>query len=262
MGREILYCGGCGVRLLGSDFEQGRATHHSNRSYCASCREVPAPPVAAPEASSKRSSTRVRRVSTKSSAPLPQAPPRSKGKWKPVFALGGAAAAGWIAVALLGSGAPAPAIDALPDVRPLAHAALFPPFRTPPARPSTSEPEFDRRLEAVRTLLASGKAIEHGESVTRDLAAARALASIVPPARLSDLQALESDYRSRCEAAAEALHDELTEAGTVLADEGRIDHALAKIETFPKGLRHTKAWSSLDGFRRQIELRRRTQATR
>ena len=41
MGTKILYCGGCGIRILGSDFEEGRASHHADRSYCVACRAVP-----------------------------------------------------------------------------------------------------------------------------------------------------------------------------------------------------------------------------
>lgn len=189
MGTKILYCGGCGNRILGSDFEEGRASHHADRSYCATCRAVPAPaPVPAPA----RPDTRVRRAVR----PVPAHAGVRKG---PIaLALGAAAAAAAIVLASID---PPPVVPAAPVVAsPVARETLLP-----------------------------------------------------PPAVLAPVK----DDGAGREAAARALEEEMVEAGTVLAGEGRFDDALAKIETFPRELRNTRAWSSLDGFRRQIEFQRR-----
>jgi hypothetical protein len=49
MGHEIVYCSKCQTRLLGTDFEHGRATHVENRYYCIAC----APPEIPPEEKTK-----------------------------------------------------------------------------------------------------------------------------------------------------------------------------------------------------------------
>lgn len=57
--------------------------------------------------------------------------------------------------------------------------------------------------------------------------------------------------------AVDTLADEIEEAASALADEGRFDDALARIRAFPAEYRNTRAWSSLEGLRRQIEARAR-----
>lgn len=191
MGVKILYCGGCGIRILGSDFEEGRASHHADRSYCATCRAVPFPvPLPA------RPDTRVRRVV------------------RPVPAQAGAARRGPIALAL---GAAAAAVAAI------VLASIDPPPVAPAAPVVAVAPPVAR-------------------------------ATLPPP---PVVRAPVKDDGAGREAAARALEEEMVEAGTVLAGEGRFDDALAKIDTFPRELRNTRAWSSLDGFRRQIEFQRR-----
>jgi hypothetical protein len=44
MGREIVYCEGCGKKLTENDFLRGKAQEHDKRPFCASCRPVTAPP--------------------------------------------------------------------------------------------------------------------------------------------------------------------------------------------------------------------------
>jgi len=205
MGTKILYCGGCGVRILGSDFDEGRASHHADRSYCAACRAVPLPaPAPAPAA---RPDTRVRRSLAKPAAPVRRLLARPGVRKGPIaLALGAAAAAAAIVLASIDPVPAAPAVDV-----PVARATLAP---IPVPRPTF------------------------------------------------EVQAPVKDDGTRREAAARALEEEMVETGTVLADEGRFDDALAKIDTFPRDLRNTRAWSSLDGFRRQIEFQKRQRSPR
>ena len=58
--------------------------------------------------------------------------------------------------------------------------------------------------------------------------------------------------------AIELLADEIEEAASALADEGRFEDALGRIRAFPEVYRKTRAWNSLDGLRRQIEARARS----
>jgi hypothetical protein len=59
------------------------------------------------------------------------------------------------------------------------------------------------------------------------------------------------------EALADRRHDEIQEAASYLADEGRFEDALARIDSFPSEYRNTRAWTSLEALRRQIEARAR-----
>jgi len=45
MGRRIVYCETCGVRLSEEDFRLGKAAHHLRRPFCAACK----PPTAVEE---------------------------------------------------------------------------------------------------------------------------------------------------------------------------------------------------------------------
>ena len=64
--------------------------------------------------------------------------------------------------------------------------------------------------------------------------------------------------KDELEAQAELRHDEVQEAASALADEGRFEDALARIRAFPAEYRNTRAWNSLEGLRRQIEARARS----
>src|SRR5262249_27655097 len=85
MGREIVYCEGCGNSLREADFERGRARMIDNRPFCTQCRPVeepePAPrrpPSGKVAAQPRKSATGgipivppPRRVSAPASNPLP-----------------------------------------------------------------------------------------------------------------------------------------------------------------------------------------------
>ncbi len=58
MGKEIVYCHKCQTRLLGSDFEKGKAFRHQNLAWCADCARGFLDSLPAPE-TSKSSSNRV-----------------------------------------------------------------------------------------------------------------------------------------------------------------------------------------------------------
>jgi hypothetical protein len=70
VGKEIVYCQGCGISLREDDFGRGKALTLENRPYCAACRpaagesEAP-PPAAAPSLEVRRETTaRKRKTST------------------------------------------------------------------------------------------------------------------------------------------------------------------------------------------------------
>lgn len=48
MGREIVYCGKCGNRILQEDFDQGQAIILHNKNYCPKCKGIAMPEPADP----------------------------------------------------------------------------------------------------------------------------------------------------------------------------------------------------------------------
>src|SRR6185503_18172123 len=78
MGREIVYCEGCGKKLTENDFDRGKAQDYNNRPFCSTCRPITAPsPPPQPEGRSteRRSATSVaRRRGSTERVPLAQPP--------------------------------------------------------------------------------------------------------------------------------------------------------------------------------------------
>jgi hypothetical protein len=85
---------------------------------------------------------------------------------------------------------------------------------------------------------------------------ARELASRAAPQKISDLNALQSDYKGKYEEQAQVHYPEILEYATAMADEKRFDAALKKIETFPPQLRQSGAWRALERLKQDIERRK------
>src|SRR5687767_6813963 len=109
-GHSIVYCDKCGLLLREDDFLKGKASTVDNRSFCALCRPVEAPPpepvphssgssgrLKAIPGSSKISSTRLKMPSSDSYR-IPAAPPPPPAKSSAPLVIGGVLAA----VALIG----------------------------------------------------------------------------------------------------------------------------------------------------------------
>jgi hypothetical protein len=86
----------------------------------------------------------------------------------------------------------------------------------------------------------------------------RDLAGTSAPARLPEIQKLQSEYSARYEKAAEPRYEQIREAATVLADERRYPDALKQIESFPEKFRHSRAWAGLQQLRADVERRAKT----
>jgi hypothetical protein len=163
MGREIVYCEGCGRRLTEDDFRRGKAQDHDNRPFCSDCRPVTAPPPAPPAPKSegrgteRRSGTGVvRRRGATERVPLAQAPgppPRPSddpGNSRVAFAVGGGLAVlVLIVIAVANRGGEPPPEPVVPAAR------------TPEHRPSALElaEERLRELEAFATPSADPQAV-------------------------------------------------------------------------------------------------------
>src|SRR5689334_18495736 len=82
MGREIVYCEGCGNRLTEDDFDRGKADTHDGRPFCSKCRPVtpeppppPPPPRSPGRGTERRSATGGPRRKATERIPLAQPPP-------------------------------------------------------------------------------------------------------------------------------------------------------------------------------------------
>ncbi len=165
MGREIVYCGGCGTLLREKDFETGRASTRENRAWCAACR--PSAPAPAPTP----------RTALKAVAARPA--PSASSNRKLLFAGGGIAAAllaGVVVLFLLLRGDPPPPVAAAPA--------------PPPARPE------DVRLAA---LLDTARRLREGDPAgeKRDAVFAlyeNALEAAGP--RRPEVERLRADYEN------------------------------------------------------------------
>lgn len=187
MGQEIVYCGTCQTRLMGSDFEKGRAFRAGPRVLCASCaREVltpeeiqrararPEAPRPVPEPRSVGSTSRLR--------PLPAKPPRpNRPRAALLIGLGGSIALGLAGLLAVLSGSrkterisapvagarepPPPPVEAPPAPIP---PRLDPP-PPPPKRPDPVEElaEIDRQIEAFRARREFGFALDLVEAAQK-----------------------------------------------------------------------------------------------
>lgn len=112
MGREIVYCQGCGRRLTEPDFEKRKAQRIGHEHWCSNCRDLPeVPPARTPKSGTRRPSG--------SRNALPAATPRTPSRAAPavpaaskktLFLFAGGVVVGIlvVAVALSGGGSPAP----------------------------------------------------------------------------------------------------------------------------------------------------------
>jgi len=155
MGREIVYCEGCGQRLTEDDFTRGKAQDHEGRPFCSKCRPVTEPPPAPqPQRGTERRTpaavtTSRRRKATEripfatAPGPPPSRPPESGSSHVGLGVGIGLAVLVLIivAVATMGREKPAPAPDPVIGV---------PPMPKPPAveiRPPAVDPAEERLKE-------------------------------------------------------------------------------------------------------------------
>lgn len=112
-------------------------------------------------------------------------------------------------------------------------------------------------LEELRSAVASDTGFRRFAEIQDKFQKARELASRSASNRIGEINQLQQDYGGRYEKAADPHLKEIEFTAQVLADDRRYDEALAKIETFPRELRQSGAWKSLDILKKDIERKRK-----
>jgi hypothetical protein len=125
------------------------------------------------------------------------------------------------------------------------------PIQAPP--PDPLRLEFLKQLDGLREQASTMSDPDQGDDMLELLADAVQVSARLAPERRGEILEWQKQYRARYEAMADALVDPIDEAATALADEGRAADALARIQTFPRGLRHSRAWSRLEALARRIQ---------
>lgn len=215
MGKEIVYCHGCGQRLSEDAFDRRKAHHVGNRPYCVACKPLPepaAPP--APEPPPRKGTVRVPLASTKSL----RLPAGSRSSALPFLLAGAGLLVVVVIVAALasGGGSPPPPRPPVAQAPPPAEEPPPPPPPPPPRRPDPPPPppvdpnkDEELRLAEVRAFNDGIRRALAGEFFKRALDLAAEARQKHPGAAL---EADESEIRRRARAAFESLKARALEA--------------------------------------------------
>ncbi len=119
MGREIVYCQGCGKRLTETDFEKRKAQSIGHQHFCTDCRPLPLEEARSPASGTRRPSGSRNPLAT------PRTPSRAIGSLPPgpkkspltlLYVIGGLVALVLAIVVAMSSGKAAPAPSPVPPV--------------------------------------------------------------------------------------------------------------------------------------------------
>jgi hypothetical protein len=231
MGRQIVYCEGCGHNLREDDFEKGRARMIDNRPFCTECRPILPGETEQPRRASSGKVAAQSRKNTTGNIPIIPAPRRSPAAIAqsnpiPVIAgVGGVFLIILIFMVMSGGSRRPPVVETsplpppdppigrrverepLPPPPPLPPAPPPPP-RTPqpPAAPSgplvapTASEKLDAFLGQIRGIIQSDERKERSEEVLNMFTAAAKFAG----PRSSEVAKMRSDYVATLPEAARA----------------------------------------------------------
>lgn len=229
MGNETFYCIECGIRVSGVNFR-------GDRSRCPACLGLPVEPVPRP---GRDSTMRIRKPASgivTAVAALPRTTEIVRPRPSRAVAVGAFILVGALLFAL--TTVPCPSRNGHAPTT--AVVVVAPPSEKTDS--SFSQPPASQGVEKTTSLFSQEE---------------------LPPI-LEELRdrvqrpAAPQPVDSEIETLADQRYGEIEEAASALADEGRFDDALARICSFPAEYRKTRAWTSLEGLKRQIEARART----
>jgi len=222
MGRQIVYCEGCGHNLREDDFEKGRARMIDNRPFCTECRPLSA---AEAQASKRGSSPKLQaqgggsRKSATGAIPVLPAPPRRPAGQKASNPLPVIAGVGGVALVILlvalsqGGSKKTPTVETVPPVvieasrRVVERPPTTPPPPPPPPPPVRREPpvappptgplvaptaseKLDAFLSQIRALIQSDERHERTEEILNMFSAAAKVAGV----RSAEVARMKSEF--------------------------------------------------------------------
>lgn len=274
MGREIVYCEGCGLSLREVDFEKGRAREIDHRPWCATCR----PPAAAAAPPSKSSIPRI--LAASSSTPRRAVPAASARSNLPVIlgAAGGGLLLVVIVAAAASSGRPRPSpvertatVPEPPRPAPEERRAAVPPppvrrpaaqQREPEALQAPTEQERGAKLDAflaqIRGMIAEDRKFERRAEIEGMIAAAEKTAG----ARLADVRAVRELHAKTFDDAAKAACDRARAEAVRLWEEKKRTEAVARTDEIPAVFRATRPAEDLRKWAQDLERRAAEAAVR
>ena len=233
MGKEIVYCQGCGTNLREGDFEKGRAHVVDNRPFCSDCKPLP-----------KTESPRPRKVSTGRIPVLAAPAARRPAPARPAKAsntpllVGGIVAAIVVLMLLIvmaagggrtrGASGPAPEKDNAP---------------VPARRPEPTDGALARIRELIRedTLFARRAEI---------------LALFDAAPRAGDTDRLRAEYDRNFEDAAKRLADFARGEANRLAAQNKTSEALRKCDEYLEAFGSSATAEAIRKLRQEIQQRR------
>jgi hypothetical protein len=266
MGREIVYCEGCGISLREVDFEKGKAREIDHRPYCIACRPLdPSPSKAAHPQVSGRKAPAADPPSARRHAPSPR---RSHAAVVAGAAAGGIAIVVLLLVAALSSGRRAPPSPPPPSVARTEPARVPPPaspeavarrpapvLREPEALREPTEQEKSAKLDAflaeIRGMIAKDKDFERRAEIEGMIAAAERSAG----ARVADVQALRALHAKAFDDAAKAACAAVRADAERLWGEKKFAEAAARAAEIPGRFESTARAAELRTYAADLSKR-------
>ena len=241
MGKEIVYCQGCGNNLREEDFEKARAHMVDNRPFCSACKPLP-----------KTESPRPRKAST-GRIPVPPgqaarrpAPTRPAQVPNTPLLVGGIVAA--LVVLMLLVVLAAGGGRAKPPTPAAASSAREGEKRGEPATGDRT----DADLAQIRELIKTDTLFARRREAIRLIETARANAG----ARVGELDRVRAEYDRTYEDAARRLAEFCrTEAGR-LAAQKKVDEAIRKCDEYLESFSPAPAAESIRKLRQDLEKQR------
>lgn len=220
MGKEIVYCQGCGTNLREEDFEKGRAHRVENRPFCVECKPAPSPKAETPRA--RKTSTGRIPVATPPAARRP-VPSRAAQTRNLPLLIGGVIAALLVLLILIvmasRAGRPRPPASSAPEQG----AAPAP---VPAAAPTDNS--TDARLAQIREFLRGDPLFMRRAEAVRRMDDARREAG----PRAGEIDRLRADYDRSYDEAARRLADFARGEAERLAARRKLDDAIRTCDDY------------------------------
>ena len=243
MGKEIVYCQGCGTNLREEDFEKGRARRVENRPFCVECKPAPPPNVETPRP--RKTSTGRIPITTPPGARRPVPPKAAQTRNLPLI-IGGAIAALVVLMLLIvmasRSGRPRP---------PASSSSAAPETEAAPS-PAPTDDRPDLRLAQIREIIRGDPLFARRTDVVQRMEEARREAG----SRDGEVGRLRAEYDRSYEEAARRLADFARSEAERLAAQRKLDDAIRTCDDYLDSFGPAGSADAIRRLRRDLDKRR------